>query len=154
VTAYFLDSSAVIKLYTIERGSSWLVGQVDPNRANLLCVSQITAVEVASALHRRARHGDLALAFAQQAVARLRVDLSTAFLVIDVGRTLIDDAIDVAERRGHRGYDCVQLAAAGVIAQARRDAGESPVVILSADDELNQAAEAEGFTVENPNDYP
>jgi uncharacterized protein len=50
-----------------------------------------------------------------------------------------------------RGYDAVQLAAA-VEVQIRGDTLGLPVLTLvSADEDLNVAAAAEGLAVENPN---
>ena len=60
----------------------------------------------------------------------------------------------LATKHALRGYDAVQLAAA-LEANDERIANElSPLALISADDELNAAAKAEGLTVEDPNDYP
>jgi len=64
---------------------------------------------------------------------------------------LIDLALEDAGRRGLRGYDCVQLAGALSIQRERFAAQLDPVVLVSADAELNAAARAEGLRVEDPN---
>jgi hypothetical protein len=53
-----------------------------------------------------------------------------------------------------RGYDAVQLAAAIAANNERVLNGLSPLIVVSADGELNDAARAEGFTVEDPNSHP
>ena len=59
----------------------------------------------------------------------------------------------LADRYGLRGYDAVQLAAA-VAAQARLSRiSNSRLIFVSADNDLNNAALAEGLAVENPNDH-
>jgi predicted nucleic acid-binding protein len=154
VTAYFLDSSAGVKLYRWEIGSNRVLDIADPLNENELFVAEFTIVEISAALYRSVRGGGMRSDEALKAVRALRNDFSSSFFTIDIGAALIDDALHVAERRGLRGYDCLQLASALTIDRTRRAAGSSSIVLLSADLELNEAARAEGFTVENPNDYP
>jgi predicted nucleic acid-binding protein len=50
LAVYFFDSSALVKRYAAETGSSW-VGQVtDPKSGNKIYITTITGVEVISAL--------------------------------------------------------------------------------------------------------
>lgn len=59
----------------------------------------------------------------------------------------------MATKHALRGYDAVQLTAA-LDANAELLASSlPPVIIVSADTELNAAAIAEGLSVENPNDH-
>ena len=53
-----------------------------------------------------------------------------------------------------RAYDAVQLAAALEINQKEQDAGFAPVTLISADQALNDAATAEGLTVDDPRSHP
>ncbi len=53
-----------------------------------------------------------------------------------------------------RGYDAIQLATALEANEKRLQRGLSPLIIVSADSELNTASQAEGLQVENPNNYP
>jgi hypothetical protein len=48
----------------------------------------------------------------------------------------------------------VQLAAALEISQKEQDAGFAPVMLISADRALNDAALTEGLAVDNPNSHP
>ena len=67
---------------------------------------------------------------------------------------VLDVAMTMARKHALRGYDAVQLAAALRANFELLASGLPPVIIVSADDELNTAAIAEGLSVENPNDYP
>lgn len=53
MTAYFFDSSAIVKRYVPEVGSDWIRAIADPAADNLLIISRLTWVEVLSALARR-----------------------------------------------------------------------------------------------------
>lgn len=61
--------------------------------------------------------------------------------------------MDLAARYTLRGYDAVQLAAALVLQQARQAAQLPALTFVSADLEQLHAAEAEGLTIENPDNY-
>lgn len=63
-------------------------------------------------------------------------------------------ALTVAERYALRGYDCVQLATALTARQFWTASGIEPLQFISADEDLNAAAQAEGFTVLDPNEHP
>jgi predicted nucleic acid-binding protein len=154
LAAYYLDSSAAAKLYVSERGTTWLTGLTDPAAGHELFVVRITAVEVAAALFRRARAGALPPTAAANAVRTLRRDLQRTFRIVEFSLVVVDLAVDVAERHGLRGYDCVQLAAALAIQRPRTTVGLGALTMVSADAELNVAARAEGLGVVDPNSYP
>ncbi len=54
MTYFFFDSSALIKRYVTEKGTSW-VRESSTNHGNRVFAAQITAVEIVSALARRNR---------------------------------------------------------------------------------------------------
>jgi len=64
------------------------------------------------------------------------------------------EASRLAETLALRGYDAVQLAAAIAANNERVLNGLSPLIMVSADGELNDAARAEGLNVEDPNSNP
>ncbi len=63
------------------------------------------------------------------------------------------EALRLAETYGLRGYDAVQLSAALKANGERLGRGLLPLILVSADTELNNAGQAEGLTIENPNNY-
>jgi len=154
VAAHFLDSSAAVKLYVAERGTPWLIALANPALGHEWFIVRLTVVEIAAALYRRVRTGTLTGAQAVSAVAALRRDLDGTYRVVEVSQVVAELALGVAERHGLRGYDCVQLAGALLTHQARLAAGLGPLILVSADAELNAAASVEGLGVDGPNSHP
>lgn len=62
--------------------------------------------------------------------------------------------MQIADKHELRGYDAVQLASAIETDRLRRANGLSSIIFVSADNALNSAAQAEGLTIDNPNNYP
>ena len=153
MAAYFLDSSALAKLYVAEAGSPWLVTLVGDGSENQFSIVRISVVEVAAALFRRVRGQTLLIGLAQTAATRLRHDAATLFEIVEIGPALSEFSIEIGERHGLRGYDCVQLAAALSVQRARISLTLEPLVLISADRDLNFAAEVEGLTVVDPNEH-
>jgi predicted nucleic acid-binding protein len=153
VAVYFLDSSALIKRYVCEPGSSHVLQLVDPT-INLVVVAAITGVEVVSALMRQTRSGDISPADLAVALSTFRSDFASEYQIIEMGSPVIERAMQLAEIHALRGYDAVQLAAALAIHRERLAAEQPPLTFVSADAALNGAATAEGLPVDNPNDHP
>jgi predicted nucleic acid-binding protein len=151
--AFYLDSSALVKRYVQEAGTAWVTEIVAPTSANSVYMARLSAVEVISALTRRERAGTCAPAEADAARAQFRRELSSQYRAVDLGLLLIDVAMAIAERHGLRGYDAVQLAAALSLRDELAGLNGVKLVLVSADGELNAAAEAEGLDVENPNEH-
>jgi len=59
-----------------------------------------------------------------------------------------------ARKHRLRAYDAVQLTAALEVDRRNQDAGCGPVTLVSAYQDLNAAAAAEGLAVENANLHP
>lgn len=53
MTAYFLDSSALVKRYAAETGSAWVESLTDPRAGNRIYVAAITHVEVVASIARK-----------------------------------------------------------------------------------------------------
>ncbi|HEY9623420.1 MAG TPA: type II toxin-antitoxin system VapC family toxin [Crinalium sp.] len=151
---YFLDSSALVKRYISETGSAWVLGLFAPALDNEFFVAAITGVEIVAAITRRARNGSVATADAALVCNQLRSDLQTDYQVVEITEEIIDSGMTLAETQGLRGYDAVQLASACAVNKLCIDSGLSPIILVSADNELNLAATTEGLLVENPNNYP
>ena len=66
---------------------------------------------------------------------------------------VITDAMRLSEAHGLRGYDAVQLAVALELENRFKAQNLSSIIFVSADDNLNSAAQAEGLTVDNPNNH-
>ena len=71
-----------------------------------------------------------------------------------VGEDVVVEALRLTEAYGLRGYDAIQLSAALEANSERVGRGLLPLILVSADTELNNAAQAEGLVIEDPNNYP
>jgi uncharacterized protein len=154
MAVYFFDTSAIVKRYILEAGTSWVHAAVDPPTGNLVYLARISIVEMASAITRRQRNGDLPESQARAVLEQFRHDMASEYRVIEITPDLLSSAALMAESHGLRAYDAVQLAVALGLDSQRITNGMSPTTLVSADEELNVAAVAAGMSVENPNRYP
>jgi hypothetical protein len=154
MAVYFVDSSALVKRYINETGSTWVVGLFDPALNNDVLIAAITGVEIIAAITRRARGGSISATDATAACNQFRSDLQSEYQVVDITENIINSAMALAETLGLRGYDALQLAAGRQINALCIASSLPPVIFVSADNELNTAAASEGLLIENPNDYP
>ena len=150
---YFLDSSAVVKRYVPETGSAWVTGITDPASGNLLYVARITGAEVVSAVTRRQRRSQITSPDAAVALLAFRRDFPSGYLVIEIAASVVAKAMDLAERHGLRGFDSVQLAIALELRDQCRLAGLPEPTFITADNDLNMAAAAEGLAIDDPNNH-
>jgi hypothetical protein len=154
VAGRFFDTSAIVKRYVREAGTSWVrsltrIGSPDP-----IYLARITAVEVCAAVARRQRGASLPPAQAMAILSRFRRHLVRRYQIAEVTPALLSDAMDLAEVHGLRAYDFVQLAAALELNRLRVAAGLGGIILVSADLELNAAATASGLAVDDPNLHP
>ena len=143
MSGYFLDSSAVLKRYMAEAGTSFVQELFDPVRGNRIAIAAISGTEIVAAVARRARGGGLLAVNASRIIRDFRADFSTDFRLIDITTSLLATSMDLAERHALRGYDAVQLAAALAWAQEQPLGRE----LVSLDLRLREAAQGEGFTI-------
>lgn len=153
MSTYFFDSSALVKRYAQETGTSWVTGIADPQTNNLLYLVRLTAVEVTAALARRRRGKSLSPSDAASALAQFNHDLINQYRVIEVSPQLLNTAARLADQYALRGYDAVQFATSLTLHTQRQAMGLPDLILVSADTELNVAAQAEGLQIENPNDH-
>ena len=154
MSAFYLDSSALVKRYSIETGSKFIINLMKPSAGNRLYAVKITEVEVCAALTRKRKGLTMTAANATKSISRFRRNFAARFVKSDVSGLILNEAIRLTDLHTLRGYDAVQLAAALEANSERVSRGLSPIIFVSADAELNTAAQAEGLTVENPNNYP
>jgi uncharacterized protein len=122
--------------------------------STVIYVARITSVEVTSAVARRRKGRTLTAAKASSILHRFRQHLAARYTVIEMTSHLFDEAMRLANTHALRAYDAVQLAAALKINQREQDASFPSVTLISADQALNDAAEAEGLAVDDPRARP
>lgn len=154
MAAYFFDSSALVKRYAKETGTGWMLSLFRRATRHGFYAARITRVEVTSALTRKNRGGHLTSDALTRALARLRRDfLQTRIFTVEITPTVLQNAESLAERRGLRGYDAVQLAAALEANTERTKMRLAPLTLVTADTDLLSAAIAEGLPTDNPNNH-
>ncbi len=153
MTAYFLDSSALVKRYVPETGSAWIRALSAPNPGNSLFIARITWVEVRSAISRREREGSLTPTDATLIVQRFHSDLNNQYQVIELDSTLAETAGQLVGQYPLRAYDAVQLATVLRIQPAFSTTQSTRLIFLSADNRLSTVAIGLGLLFDNPNHH-
>lgn len=153
MATYFFDTSALAKRYIQETGSSWVSQICEDEDNNSIFISELTEIELVSAICRRAKGGTLTSAVAQIAIDDFDADLNEQYFPVEAAHNIITVARRLVESYALRGYDAVQLAAAIECNRERIFLGPSPITFVTSDNELLDATKREGLTVEKPNNY-
>jgi predicted nucleic acid-binding protein len=151
MSAYFFDSSAIVKRYVKEAGTERIIKITDPTKRSRIYVARITGVEVVSAITRRGRNDDISGIEMKRAITQFQNDFSSQYRVVEITSSLVVEAMSLAQIHALRGYDAVQLAATLEINDHRLGMALPALTLVSADDALNEAARAERLAVYNPN---
>ncbi len=152
VTAYF-DSSALVKRYMTEIGTTWVQAWCD-DPAQTIAVAEIGLVEIAAAFAGKLRGAGITSQAYRDARTDLEADAQDEYVLVDIDRSIVNDAIQLTEQHRLRGYDAIHLACAIRLNNALVAHDLPALVLVSADDELLAAAAAEGIHTVNPNDHP
>jgi uncharacterized protein len=139
VTLY-LDTSAVVKLYTSELGSAETRRAVD--EADRIASSLLAYTETRAALARKYRIREIDAATFARSKADFEADWK-GFVIMPVDAQTIRSAGEFAEQFGLRAYDAVHLAAAKSLS---RDTA-SRVRFMCFDGALNRAASSLGLVI-------
>lgn len=151
MTTYYADSSALVKRYVTETGSSWVQGLCDPSAGHVIALADIGLVEIAAALAMKTRQGVLPSSIRDGLLRDLQRDGRDQYWLIDVDQDIIVKAIELTRRQKLRGYDAVHLACALFLQDTLLNHNLPAPVLLSADQDLSTAAQAEGLTTDDPN---
>ncbi len=145
MTAYYIESSAMVKRYAKEKGTNFLIGLLRPSAKNFLYSVKITEVEVCAALARRRQGLSLTVNQTAKSTSRFRRIFAKRFFAIDVTDQIIDEAIRLADNHILRDYDAVQLSAASLAARKRLNDGLTTLVFVSADKEFKRCGTSRRF---------
>ena len=128
---YFVDSSALVKRYISEIGSTWVLELFDFTQDNDIFIAAITAVEIISAITQtRLVAGSISSADATLVCNQFKSDLQTDYQIVEITEEVINSGMLLTEKRGLRGYDAVQLAAGCAINSLCIANGLSPVIFV------------------------
>jgi predicted nucleic acid-binding protein len=144
---YYLETSALVKLYIREPGTERLLQLVRSASENRFAVLSLSQVEFRSAIRRRERVGDLDAKIAGLVLDRFQQHMETKFLRQPLAESMLDAACEMVERYALRAYDAVHLAAC--LALKAVSGPESPTFVC-ADRQLLQSAMSERLPVLDP----
>ena len=150
---FYLDSSALVKRYAVETGTGW-VRSLCEQSDHIIAVALIGMVEVTAAVAGKLRSGRLDQATADVILDSLKADAVDQYSLLDVDQYAVNEAMELALRRRLRGYDAVHLASALRLNRTLVAVQSPPLTLVAADDDLLDAARAEGLRTENPNLHP
>ena len=105
----YVDTSTLLKLLIEEPGSARAA--VIWDSADVVAAARVAHVEARAALAAAGRGGRLSPAQARRTKTEL-AGLWEQFTIVEITEGLVDEAGDLAEQEGLRGYDAIHLAAA------------------------------------------
>jgi uncharacterized protein len=149
LTLYYVETSALVKLYVREPGTERLLQLAASGAENRLVVLAVSAIEVRSAIRRRERAGDLDTKIAALLLDHLRQHVEARFVRQVLSDAVLDCAAEMIDRYALRAYDALQLAGCHVL---RISSGSDVPTFVCADRQLLDAARSELFPVLNPAD--
>lgn len=152
----YLDTSSFVKLYLVEKNSNWIRINV---KGNQVIISELTLAETTNVITRLFRDGKITQHKASTILAVINRQ-STNFIIIPLrireqlgNFTSLGFSLPASLRL--RTLDSIQLLAAenarnNIITQDP----SGDFTFVSSDIKLLQVAQARGFSIENPENYP
>jgi uncharacterized protein len=144
---YYLETSALVKLYVREPGTDRLLQLANDSAENRFAVLALSQVEFRSAIRRRERAGDIDPALAGLLLDRFQQHVETRFVRQVLTDAVLDGASEMIDRYALRAYDAIQLA--GCLALKTVSGTEAPVFVCS-DQHLLAAARSELLSILDP----
>jgi hypothetical protein len=146
VGLYFLDTSALVKLYFQEAGST-AMSRLASAAGTRLAISTLGVVEFRAALRARQRRQDISSGLAEQALAHFQHKAATVWQRQMLNDAVFDVSAALLDRNPLRAGDALQLASCVVLHLHVR--GSSPIFVCS-DHALVQAARVERIPCWDP----
>ncbi len=144
---YYVESSALVKLYVREPGTDRMLGLAETCGPGRMTVLALTRVEFRSAVRRRQRCGDMDMDESQTMLARFDRHWAERFVIQPVTEIILAEAALLIDKHPLRAYDAVQLAGCNVL---RSRMEPENCLFVCADQDLLAAAAHEGLTVLDP----
>jgi uncharacterized protein len=145
---YYLETSALVKLYVREAGTDRLLALTGRSSENRFAILALARVEFRSAVRRRERNGEIPEAIAAQLLETFDRHVEARFVTQTVTDYVLDQALLLIDRYVLRAFDAVQLAGYLVLTTSATG-GDVPVFVCS-DQALLSAAAQEGLPIFDP----
>jgi uncharacterized protein len=140
---YYLDSSALVKRYAAESGSAKVAALIEGDHR--IAVSWLAIPETLSAVARRAKGGSMRAEELAAIRDQLNQDIQR-FLIVDVAGEPVDGIETLITRHALRGADSIHLSTALWLGKAAK----TPIIFVSSDNELLNAARSDRLKTYNP----
>jgi predicted nucleic acid-binding protein len=147
VALYYLETSALVKLYVYEPGTERLLGLTDSDGGNRFAILSLAQVEFRSAIRRQQRGGEISGSEADGLIESFRQHSEGKFVVQPFTESLLDVALALIDGYPLKGYDAMQLAGYLLL---RSISGAQDPVFVCADKALLSAARNEGCPILDP----
>ena len=144
---YYLETSALVKLYVYEVGTERLLRMSADDSGHRLAILSLAQVEFRAAIRRRQRSGEIPAFEADELLESFSQHSEGKFLVQSFSDSLLDVACALIDAYALRGYDSMQLA--GYLTLRSISGAEEPIFVC-ADKALLSAARNEGCSVLDP----
>lgn len=144
---YYLETSALVKLYVHEPGTENMLSLVSSPAGNRFVILSLAQVEFRSAVRRRERDGQIPGSDANEMIESFRRHSEGRFMVERFSDFLLDVASMLIDRHGIKAYDAMQLA--GYLTLRARLGIDTPIFVC-ADRKLLDAAEREASPILDP----
>ena len=153
MAVYFLDTSAIVKRYILERGQSLLLDICAADHGHDLYISQAALVEVVTTFCRKAHEKSISTEERDELIDAFRQDVQEEYGIRPVTTVIYTEAGNLCRSHRLRAYDAIQLACALDLLNETRTKQSPEPTFVCADINLLNIAVAEGLSIENPNDY-
>jgi uncharacterized protein len=144
---YYLETSALVKLYVREQGTDRLLRLIEASPENRFALLSLSQVELRSAIRRRERNGDINTRVAGLILDRFQQHMEAKFLQQSVTDSVLDNAAEMIDRYALRAYDAVQMAGYLVL---KTTLGKELSVFVCSDQLLLQVARSEQLPILDP----
>lgn len=146
-SSFFLDTSALIKLYHQEPGTEE-IEEIFGQAENTLVISELAIVELYSTLARKVRSGQITPRAQEEALRNFEEDCTRRFVIALLGGAVLQKAKELLRKYGNtkalRALDSLQLSSC-LLARTGED-----LTFVCADGRLLDIAKSEGLQVLNP----
>jgi uncharacterized protein len=144
---YYLETSALVKLYVYELGTERLLALATSDAGHRFAILSLAQIEFRAAIRRRQRGGEIPGPTADELVDLFRQHSEGRFLIQPFSDSLLDVAFLLVDGYALKAYDSMQLA--GYLLLRSISGAEQPVFVC-ADKALLAAARNEGCPVLDP----
>ncbi|HWZ42230.1 MAG TPA: type II toxin-antitoxin system VapC family toxin [Candidatus Saccharimonadales bacterium] len=144
---YYLETSALVKLYVREPGTDRVLALAARANENQLAILALSQIEFRSAIRRREKNREIPGHIASQLLGAFSRHLESRFVTQMVTDFVLDIASTLVDRYALRAFDAVQLAGYAVW---KNSSGSDMPIFVCADHDLLNAAKQEGMPIFDP----